>query len=88
MSTTFLTGFSRAIVARLVDEACLEIAAGREEQVIAFLAAWLHREAQGGSLITGLVAGLTACPDVRELYADDDELKALVEDLDWAPGMR
>lgn len=81
MSTPFLAGFAEAVVRRLVGEAAIEIAPGADDRVIWFVANWLDIHARGGSLLSSLEAALLACPEVVEVFADIDRLKAVVDDL-------
>jgi hypothetical protein len=81
VSTPFLYGYASALVARLIDLGRMDIAPGRAEAVVLYLADYLHERGRGGSLISQTGIALLACDDVDELYADDDELKDLVETL-------
>lgn len=81
MSTPFLTAYAIALVRALLEQDLVEITDGRAEAVVRFLAEDLHLRGRGGSLISSTSRALLACPDVVELYADDEELKALVESL-------
>lgn len=81
MSTPFLTGYSNALVVCLLREGLVEVRPGSEGQVVAFVATYLHEKARGGSIISSTSAALLACPDVEELYADDDQLKDVVDGL-------
>jgi hypothetical protein len=81
MSTPFLAGFAEAVVKRLVAEQGIEIAPGADDRVIWFVANWLDTRARGGSVLSSLEAALLACPEVTEVYADLDHLKAVVDDL-------
>ena len=82
MSTPFLMSFSMALVARLERERLLELALGQRERVVIYVANYLDTIARGGSLLSNVEAALLACPEVEELYADIDELKRIVEDLE------
>ncbi|MEQ1565927.1 MAG: hypothetical protein ABMA64_09845 [Myxococcota bacterium] len=81
MSTPFLAAFADTVVVRLVADRQLELAPGGEARAVLFVANWLGTHARGGSLLSSLEAALLACPEVVELYADVDRLKALVDDL-------
>lgn len=81
MSTTYLYRFSAVVVRRLIDDQRLEVTLGREEEVARFVADALTRAREGSSLISTLTRALLASPDVEELYADEDELKELINDL-------
>lgn len=79
--TPFLTGFAETLIVRLLAEGSIEIAEPDRDRVILFVANWLGTRARGGSLLSSLEAALLACPEVGELYADLDRLKAVVDDL-------
>jgi hypothetical protein len=79
--TPFLTRFAEMLVVRLVAEDAVEIAEIDRDRVVLFVANWLGTRARGGSLLSNVEAALLACPEVGELYADLDRLKALVDDL-------
>ena len=81
MSTPFLAGFAEAVVTRLVAERRIEVAPGGTDRVVGFVAEWLDTRARGGSVLSSLEAALLACADVTEVYADLDDLKAVVDDL-------
>lgn len=81
MSTPFLIGFTSTVVTHLLAAGLVEIAPDREDHVVAFVADHLAGLRTGHSLISSLVAGLLACPDVEELYADDESLKELITEL-------
>ncbi len=80
MSTPFLLGFSTLLVRRLVADGLLEVAPDRQEHAVAQLAEHLAG-ARGASLLSAVAAGLLAAPDVIELYADEDDLKAAVASM-------
>lgn len=81
MSTPFLYRFSAALVSRLVVTQRLEVSPGAEDQVARFVAGVLGGAGEGASLISTLSGALLGCPQVEELYADEEELKELVSDL-------
>lgn len=81
MSTPFLYRFSAVVVRRLLDGERLEVVAGREEEVVRFVADALTDAREGSSLVSTLTRALLASPDVEELYADEDELKELINDM-------
>jgi hypothetical protein len=83
MTTPFLAGFAEAVIDRLLEERLLELASTHDarDRTVLFVANWLGTRAQGASLISSLEAGLLACPEVLELYADLERLKAVVDDL-------
>lgn len=81
MSTSFLLGYAHALVSALLTHGLIEIPAGREGVVVEYLAEYLHVRARGGSLISSTGRALLQCPDVEELYADDAELKDVVDAL-------
>jgi hypothetical protein len=81
MSTPLLYGFATAIVARLAHEKLVELEPAGEARAATFVANWLGKKAQGTSLLSSLERALLTCPEVHELYADRDALKAIIEDL-------
>ncbi len=81
MSTPFLTQFSEALVHRMVQVEQLELQPGSTAAVVRFLAAALFAARQGSSLISTVERALIACPQVVELYADIEGIKAIVDDL-------
>ncbi|MBX2797705.1 MAG: hypothetical protein KTR31_08560 [Myxococcales bacterium] len=81
MSTSFLFGFADALVTRLRADGLVEIEARHAAHVKAYLANYLGTTARGHSLLSSIEAALLDCPEVAELYADLDALKAVVEDL-------
>lgn len=85
MTTPFLVGFARAVLARLQEDQLVEVTFGSEERVALHVGAELAAVPHGGSLITSLARALLSCPDVHELYADDQQLKGIVQHLDATP---
>ena len=81
MSTPFLTRFARAVVSRLVDQGRLELVDASPEPTVAHLAAQLG-QARNRSLISTITNALVMSPHVEELYADDVEVKAIVDELE------
>lgn len=81
MSTPFLYQFSVAIVSRLVEREQLEIRPGAEEKVLNFVSGSLAAARPGSSVISTFFAALLACPEVEEVYADEAEIKEIVDDL-------
>ena len=81
MSTPFLLGFAAALVEALLEQELLEVHEGREREVVRYVAEWLGTKARGGSLVSSTARALVECPDVDEIYADNDQLKALMETL-------
>ncbi|MFK7928793.1 MAG: hypothetical protein AB8H79_11440 [Myxococcota bacterium] len=79
MASRFLLGYAHALVYALVQQELVDLVPDREEQAVAFLADYLERNRKGGSLISLSAAGLLDCPDVEELYADNDTLKDVVD---------
>ena len=77
VSTPFLTAFAQALVARLVAQELLEIE-GPPGVVALFLAAKLDERKPGMQLISTISTGLIACPEVVDLFADDDQIKEIV----------
>ena len=85
MSTPFLVGFSRALLADLLGQGLIEVVPGREDRVILFVAEYLSSVPHGGSLVSSLTKAFLASPDVVEVFADDAELKQAIEDLESTP---
>lgn len=81
VSTPFLYQFSVVVVRRLLEGDRLEVAAGQEDLVARFVADALADAKEGSSLVSTLTRALLASPDVEELYADEDELRELINDL-------
>lgn len=82
MSTPLLFGFSRAVVARLVAAELLLLRPDADEtDVAAFLATALAARPALSGLTSSVSAALIACPLVEELFCDDPELQALVNEL-------
>ena len=84
MSSPFLVGFSRAVLDALQREDLVEVREGRRDHAARYVAGHLA-SVERGSLISSLARGLIACPDIDELYADDDRLKQIVTDLESTP---
>lgn len=80
MSTPFLRGFATSIVDALLSEDALVVTEGKELAVVEHVAKKLA-SAKNQSLISSLSAALLDAPDVDELYADDKQIKLLVESL-------
>lgn len=81
MSTPFLLRFAAVVVERLVNAGQIEIRDGKQAEVVIFLASRLFTP-EHRSLISTLSEALIQCPDVEELFADDDDLKELIGGLD------
>ena len=81
MPSELVQVFSAAIVRRLIDDSMLEVVRGRADAVAAFVAEEVGRPGPGKQLVSSLAAALLACPDVVELFADDEELLSAVTDL-------
>ncbi|MEZ4239099.1 MAG: hypothetical protein R3F59_23690 [Myxococcota bacterium] len=62
--TPFLTGFSEALIGRLVAADAIEIAPADRDRVVLYVANWLGTRARGGSLLSSVEAALLACPEV------------------------
>lgn len=85
MSTPFLVGFSRAVLVDLLGQGLVEVRPGAEDRVVLFVAEFLSSVPEGGSLVSSMSRAYLASPDVVELYADDEELKTVIEDLRSTP---
>lgn len=80
MTTDFLMGFSRSLVAQLVAEEQLEVST-HVDSVVVYLASRLGSLGEGKSLLSSVERALLDCPDVDEIYFDLDGLKEIVEGL-------
>ena len=76
----FLLGFSVRVVHELLQRGLLEVAPDGERAVVQFVADHLAASKPGQSLVSRLVDGLVRCPQVEEFFADDEALKALIQD--------
>lgn len=85
MSTPFLVGFSRALLVDLLGRELIEVTPGREDRVILYVAEYLASAPHGASLVSSLSKAYLSCPEVVDLFADDAELKAAIEDLEGTP---
>lgn len=85
MSTPFLVGFSRALLADLLGRGLIEVVPGRQDRVILYVAEYLASAPQGASLVSSLTKAYLSSPDVVEVFADDAELKQAIEDLESTP---
>ena len=81
MSTPFLTGFTTRVLSDLLAGGHVEIVAGSEGRVVAFVADGLHGLGEGNQLVSSLVNALIRCPDVVELYIDNEQLKDVITGL-------
>lgn len=80
MSTPFLRGFASLLLRRLADDGLVELRPEDHDAAALGLADALAG-AQGESLLSAVTAGLLAVPEITELYADDEDLKAAIEAL-------
>jgi hypothetical protein len=81
VTTPFLIVFATAMVHRLEAEDLI-VYSGSKDDAALFVANWLHTKGRkSGSLISAMADALLACPQVDELFADDTQLKRLVDDL-------
>ena len=80
MTTPFLLAFSTAVLVELERSKKVELN-GATERVAIYLANYLGTKARGGSLISGISAALVSCPEVEELFADNEEIKRIVDNL-------
>ena len=81
MSTPFLTGFATRILSELLAGEHIEIVPGSAERVARFVAGGLHGLGEGHQLVSSLAKALIDCPDVVELYIDNDALKDVITGL-------
>lgn len=77
MSTPFLLAYATAVVRALVAGGRMELC-GSEADTAEELAVFLEGR-KGHSLISSTSRGLLASEHVEELFADDDEIKAIVD---------
>lgn len=82
----FLTGFAGRLLAGLLDAGLIEIELDSEAAVVAFVAGELAGAGQGAQLIASTARALVRCPQVIELFADDEALKGVIDAM--APGAR
>lgn len=81
MVSAFLHHFAVQVVCDLCEKELLECRSGAQDQVIQFLAEYLSDNSKARSMISSVLDGLIACPDVEECYAGIDELKLIVNGL-------
>lgn len=81
MASAFLHHFATQVVCELCKKELLECGSDAQDQVIQFLAEHLADNGKARSMISSVLEGLIACPDVEECYAGIDELKSLVNGL-------
>lgn len=79
MSTPFLLAYSMTVIRALIERGQL-VLGGSAEDAAKDLAAFLAAR-EGHSLISSTSRGLLLSVHVEELYAEDDEIKAIVDDL-------
>lgn len=80
MSSSMLLRFARAVTVSLEREGLLDVVDGGQDRLADHVATALGAVGTG-SLLTELVRAFTTCDAVIELYADDDDLKRIIEDL-------
>lgn len=80
MPSALLYRFADSLIRSLIDDKLLEVEPGQEDDVIERLADALTL-AKHASLISTVTGVLVDDEDVVELYADDDQLKALIEGM-------
>lgn len=76
-----LQNFSYHVVRALTARGMIELAPSSEEQVVAQVATALSK-VRHGSLVSSLSAALLHADGVVELWADDEQIKAVIDDLD------
>lgn len=82
MTSGFLLRYAQAVVSALRARGLIEVREGRAEAVARDLAEYLASRAEGHQAIDSTARGLVESPDVIELFADDDELKDVVDGLE------
>lgn len=80
MGSPFLEGFTASVLRRLLEEGLIDIEPGTSDEVVAEVAAGLGKS-RDQSLVSLMVQAFIACESVVELYAEDEQLKALITDL-------
>lgn len=81
MSTAFLTSFAKGLVSAMRERELLEVREGAELEVASDLAVRLAEAREGESLVSKVARVLLEHPDVVELFAEDEEIRDLVNDL-------
>jgi hypothetical protein len=87
VSTPFLIGFARVLLVQLLAEKLIEVQPGHEDRVILYVADYLAQAGEGASLVSSLARALLTCPQVVELYAEDRDLKRVVQELEGTPAL-
>ena len=80
MPSALLYRFADSLVRSLLDDKLIEIEPGQTDDVVERLADGLT-VAKHASLISTITAVLVEDEDVVELYADDEQIKAIVEGM-------
>ena len=68
----------RLVVRRLIAEDRIEISIGSDEAVIDHCIVRLSEPKPGAQVVSTIVSALLDSPDVVELYATNDEIKAFI----------
>ena len=80
MPSALMYRFADSLVRSLLDDKLIEVEPGQTDDVVERLADGLT-VAKHASLISTITAVLVEDEDVVELYADDEQLKAIVEGM-------
>lgn len=80
MPSALLYRFADSLVRSLLDDKLIEVEPGQTDDVVERLADGLT-VAKHASLISTITAVLVEDEDVVELYADDEQIKAIVEGM-------
>ena len=82
MSSPFLRRFVEQVLNGLEARDGIEVAAGRQHELVVEVSGALANAGEGKQLVASLSRALLSSELVEELYLDDDELKELIGDLD------
>lgn len=80
MSTPFLLAYATGIIDRLVARDLLLLQPDGRDAAIEALAASLAA-VKRGSILSSTTAGLLKAPTVEELFADDDDLRDILDEM-------
>ncbi len=80
MPSALMYRFADSLVRSLLDDKLIEVEPGQTDDVVERLADGLT-VAKHASLISTITAVLVEDEDVVELYADDEQIKAIVEGM-------
>lgn len=81
MSTAFLQGYARAVVRGLLDQGLVEVTEGGLEQAVSDVVEFLVKHGKNRSAIGLTGQALLSSSAVEELFATDEQIKAIVDNL-------